>query len=75
MRAAADAAIALPVPRRLILGLTIGVAGTVLFTIIYLIEGVTRPGYDGWPMCGAKSSQAACVQPGIPSFVALKGWG
>lgn len=48
MDAAADAALALPVPRRLLLWLTVGVAGTVLFSIIYLIEGVTRPGYDGW---------------------------
>ena len=48
MDASADAALALPVPRRLLLWLTVGVAGTVLFSIIYLIEGVTRPGYDGW---------------------------
>ena len=46
--AAADAAIFVPVPRRLLLWLTIGVAGTVLFLVIYLIEGVTRPGYDAW---------------------------
>jgi hypothetical protein len=28
--------------------LTIGVAGTMLFPITYLIEGATRPGYDAW---------------------------
>lgn len=37
-----------PVPRRLLVWLSIGVAGTVLFPIIYLIEGVTRPGYSAW---------------------------
>lgn len=36
------------VPRTLLLWLTFGVAGTVLFPIIYLIEGATRPGYDAW---------------------------
>ncbi len=45
---AADSAPAIPVPRRLLLWLTIGVVGTVLFPIIYLIEGVTRPGFDAW---------------------------
>jgi hypothetical protein len=29
-------------------GLTIGVAGTVLFLVIYLVEGATRPGYNAW---------------------------
>ena len=45
---AADPARAVPVPRRLLLWLTIGVVGTVLFPIIYLIEGVARPGFDAW---------------------------
>lgn len=45
---AADSAPAVPVPRRLLMWLTIGVAGTVLFSIIYLIEGATRPGFDAW---------------------------
>jgi len=45
---AADSAPAIPVPRRLLLWLTIGLVGTVLFPIIYLIEGVTRPGFDAW---------------------------
>jgi lipid-A-disaccharide synthase-like uncharacterized protein len=45
---AADPALAVPVPRRLLLWLTIGVVGTVLFPIIYLIEGATRPGFDAW---------------------------
>ena len=45
---AAEAASTVPVPRRLLLWLSYGVAGTVLFPIIYLIEGATRPGYDGW---------------------------
>ena len=37
-----------PIPRTLLLWLTYGVAGTVLFPIVYLIEGATRPGYDAW---------------------------
>ena len=45
---AAGPAPAIPVPRRLLWWLTCGVAGTVLFPIIYLIEGVTRPGYNAW---------------------------
>ena len=44
----ADSPVAPPVPRKLLLWLTFGVAGTVLFPIIYVIEGVTRPGYDAW---------------------------
>lgn len=36
------------VPRRYLLWLSCGVAGTVLFPIIYLLEGATRPGYDAW---------------------------
>lgn len=36
------------VPRVLLLWLTFGLAGAVLFTIIYLIEGVLRPGYSAW---------------------------
>jgi hypothetical protein len=37
-----------PIPRTLLLWLTWGVAGTVLFPIIYTLEGATRPGYDPW---------------------------
>jgi hypothetical protein len=37
---------AAPIPRRLRLWLSYGTAGTLLFPIIYLIEGATRPGYD-----------------------------
>jgi hypothetical protein len=44
----ADAQALTPLPRTLLLWLTVGVAGAVLFTIIYLIEGVTRPGYSAW---------------------------
>ena len=36
------------IPRPLLLWLTVGVAGAVLFTAVYLIEGVTRPGYSAW---------------------------
>jgi hypothetical membrane protein len=39
---------ALPVPRGLLLKLTYGVAGTLLFPITYLIAGAVRPGYDTW---------------------------
>jgi hypothetical protein len=39
---------AVPVPRNLLVPLTVGVAGTVLFLVIYLIEGATRPGYNAW---------------------------
>lgn len=34
--------------RALLIWLTVGVAGAVLFTTTYVIEGATRPGYDGW---------------------------
>ncbi len=37
-----------PVPRSLLLWLTGGMLGWVLFTAVYLVEGATRPGYDGW---------------------------
>jgi hypothetical protein len=39
---------AVSVPRNLLVCLTVGVAGTVLFLVIYLIEGATRPGYNAW---------------------------
>jgi len=32
----------------LLVWLTVGVGGTVLFLVIYLIEGATRPGYNAW---------------------------
>jgi len=38
----------MPIPRRLLIVLTIGTAGTVVFPITYLVEGLTRPGYDAW---------------------------
>jgi len=37
-----------PLSRSLLILLTCGVAGTVLFPIIYVLEGATRPGYDAW---------------------------
>lgn len=37
-----------PVPRPLLVKLTCGVAGTLLFPITYLIAGAARPGYDPW---------------------------
>jgi hypothetical membrane protein len=37
-----------PVPRSLLLKLTYGVTGTLLFPITYLIAGAIRPGYDPW---------------------------
>src|SRR5260370_32208316 len=48
MQTTADPLAATPVPRTLLRWLTVGVAGTLLFPLIYLIEGVTRPGYDAW---------------------------
>ncbi len=44
----ADSTARLPVPRTLLLWLTVGLAGAVLFTTTYLIEGVTRPHYSAW---------------------------
>ena len=45
---AADSVDIVAIPRRLLLWLTYGVAGTLLFPLIYLIEGATRPGYNPW---------------------------
>lgn len=42
----ADTLSATPVPQKLLWWLTLGFAGTVLFPIIYTIEGVARPGYN-----------------------------
>ncbi|HEY4388609.1 MAG TPA: DUF998 domain-containing protein [Ktedonobacteraceae bacterium] len=36
------------IPQGLLLWLTFGLAGAVLFTIVYLIEGAIRPGYNAW---------------------------
>jgi hypothetical protein len=44
----ADSPVLTPVPRAILQWLTVGVAGAVLFTLIYLIEGATRPGYSAW---------------------------
>jgi hypothetical protein len=48
MQDKADAPTLIPLPLTLLLWLTVGVAGAVLFTLIYLIEGVTRSGYSAW---------------------------
>jgi hypothetical protein len=37
-----------PLSRSLLILLTCGTVGSLLFTITYLIEGATRPGYDAW---------------------------
>lgn len=37
-----------PVPGPLLRWLTLGVAGTVLFLVIYVVEGATRPHYNAW---------------------------
>lgn len=37
-----------PVPIRLLLWLSLGTVGSILFTTVYLVEGATRPGYSGW---------------------------
>ncbi len=37
-----------PVPTTLLLWLSCGTIGSVLFTIVYLIEGATRPDYSAW---------------------------
>lgn len=44
----ADPTVRTPLPRTLLLWLTFGVAGTLLFPIIYVIEGAFRPGYNAW---------------------------
>jgi hypothetical membrane protein len=44
----ADPTARLPIPRTLLLWLTVGLAGAVLFTITYVIEGATRPHYSAW---------------------------
>src|SRR5215471_13730695 len=38
----------MPVPRRLLLWLTYGSLAPVVLTAVYLTEGATRLGYDGW---------------------------
>ena len=48
------------VPRGLLLWLTYGSLAPVLFTAVYLIEGATRPGYDGW----RRSISALSLGPG-----------
>jgi hypothetical protein len=53
----ADPTARTPVPRTLLLWLTYGVTGTVLFLIVYLIEGATRPGYDAWGQTISSLSQ------------------
>jgi hypothetical protein len=47
-QATSDPLSATPIPQTLLIWLTIGTAGTVLFPITYLIEAMTRPGYDAW---------------------------
>ena len=47
-RAPSDPTTLTAVPRASLLWLTVGVAGALLFTTTYLIDGATRPGYNGW---------------------------
>ena len=37
-----------PISRTHLVWLTYGISGTLLFLMIYLLEGVTRPGYNAW---------------------------
>ena len=37
-----------PVPTKLLLWLTCGTIGSILFTVVYSIEGITRPDYSAW---------------------------
>jgi hypothetical membrane protein len=46
--AGSESVASVAVPRKLLWWLTIGVAGTVLFAVFYLIEGAIRPGYSLW---------------------------
>jgi hypothetical protein len=48
------------VPRRLLWWLTYGTLAPVLFTVVYLVEGAVRPGYDGW----RQSISALSLGPG-----------
>lgn len=47
-KAAVSWHISRPVPTALLLWLSLGTLGSVLFTTTYLIEGVTRPDYSAW---------------------------
>jgi hypothetical protein len=40
--------VSIPISRRLLLWLTAGVGGTLVFPVVYMIEGITRPGYNPW---------------------------
>jgi hypothetical protein len=60
MEGTAGSSVVGPVPRRLLLWLTYGAAGTMLFPIIYVILGATRPGYDPW----RQSISALSLGPG-----------
>src|SRR5215472_2858383 len=44
----ADLPIARPLSRSVLILLTCGTAGSLLFTITYLLEGATRPDYNAW---------------------------
>jgi hypothetical protein len=48
MEGKSGSSVARPVPRKLLLWLTYGAAGTLLFPIIYVILGATQSGYDPW---------------------------
>ena len=62
--AQADLLVARPLSHPLLLLLTCGVAGTVLFPIIYVIEGATRPGYNAWrqPMSALSLGPGGWIQ-------------
>ncbi|GEM_PF-1078775 len=72
----------LPVPRRLLVWLTAGIGGTALFMIIYLIEGVTRPGYSAWSQTisslsfgqGGWIQQANFILCGVSCLVLAYAW-
>jgi hypothetical protein len=53
-----------PVPTRLLLWLTCGTIGSLLFTTTYLIEGATRPDYNAWqqPMSALSLGPGGWVQ-------------
>lgn len=71
-----------PVPRRLLRWLTYGTLAPLLFTAVYLVEGATRPGYDGWQQAisalslgpGGWLQQANFIFLGLNTLLAAVVW-
>src|SRR5579875_2815136 len=72
----------IPIPYKLLLIIACGAGGSLLFTLTYLVEGFTRPGYNAWQQSisalslgtGGWTQQANFVVYGVITLCTVYAW-